>query len=447
MYSSSPADIYAELCMRIGESRPQPRLSATRHALSELGNPHLNFPFIHVTGTNGKTTTSRIAQKILQTTGRRTGLFTSPHLVGFSERIAIDGVPISAHDLAANWRAVSVALEHTDSQLRGIGQPPLSFFEALTVLAYTSFSRGRVDCAVIEVGMGGAWDSTNVADGNVAVITPIALDHTAQLGRTVEAIARTKSGIIKSRAHVVCAAQPPSALRAIDDAARSQRATMTTLGRDFGVTSSTIPTGQQISVSGLRNEYQSLYLPLHGDHQAVNAALAIAAVEAFLPAHGLDSATVAAGLQSVTSPGRLECIQQSPDVFLDIAHNPAGVNALACTLNQISDRTLAAVVSVLEEKDAAGIISALSHVTRTYFVTRSASDRALSPRRLANTIRAVDPDAMIDVHETPRGALAAALAWADRRDDRSVIVTGSATLVGDVMKLAAKHPEVYSVPA
>lgn len=439
MTSPISLSIYDELCRRMGEAQPQPRLAATRDALRLLNDPHLKFPFIHVTGTNGKTSTSRIAESILRAHGRHTGLFTSPHLVDFTERIALDGRPITDSALGEAWALVGPVLGRSDIGLGLRGEPPLTFFEALTVLAYTCFAQAEVDCAVIEVGMGGEWDSTNVADGAVAVITPIALDHAAQLGGTIEAIARTKSGIIKSGVPVVTARQQPAARKAIRRAARARGGRIAELGGGFTVSTIATDSGQSITVTGLQHEYEGLELRLLGEHQAENAAVAIASVEFLL--HGdLDPAAVAAGVAGARSPGRLERILDLPEVYLDVAHNPAGAETLAVAMSDLADRTsIGVVLGVLDDKDVAGIATALTTAAGTFFVTRSKSARAMPAEDVATAVRMSDPIAEVYTTGDLRETWAQAIRWADSEPGRVVLVTGSATVVGDVVSLTGER--------
>ncbi len=274
---------YEELLARIGESAPQPRLQPTRRAVELLGDPQRSYPVIHVTGTNGKTSTSRMIESILRAYGLRTGLVTSPHLVRPNERIVIDGEPISNRDFAANWADIRPYLQLVDAELIETGEEALTYFEAFTVLAFAAFADAPVDVAVVEVGMGGEWDSTNVADGQVAVFAPIALDHTQRLGSTIQQIARTKSGIIKPLASVVSATQVHDAIAELERAAELTESTLKVEGDAFALESSTVAVGGQvISVRGLAGTYRDLFVPLYGTHQGHNAALAIAAVESFL---------------------------------------------------------------------------------------------------------------------------------------------------------------------
>ncbi len=238
--------VYRELLARVGEANIRPRLEPTRRVAELLGDPQRSAPVVHITGTNGKTSTSRMIESLLRATGLRPGLLTSPHLVRLNERIVIDGLPISNEALARNWDDIAPYLLIVDTELSAAGDEPLTFFEALTVLAFAAFADAPVDVIVLEVGMGGEWDSTNVADGQVAVFTPIALDHTARLGNTVQEIARTKAGIIKPSATVVTAMQSIEALDELNAAAAQFEARVAIERRDFAVESTTVAVGGQL---------------------------------------------------------------------------------------------------------------------------------------------------------------------------------------------------------
>jgi dihydrofolate synthase / folylpolyglutamate synthase len=394
---------------------------------------------VHVTGTNGKTSTSRITESILRAYGLRTGLMTSPHLVRVNERIVIDGQPISNRALATNWDDIRPFLDLVDSQLVTEGEEPLTFFEALTVLAFASFADAPVDVAVIEVGMGGEWDSTNVADGQVAVFAPIALDHTQRLGSTVAEIARTKAGIIKPSAAVVSATQTPDALAELERAAELTESTLAVEGSAFALESSTVAVGGQvITVRGLAGTYSDLFLPLFGDHQGHNAALAIAAVESFLGGgtQMLVGDVLAEGLATATSPGRLQIIGTEPTVIVDAAHNPHGAAALAAAVTSyFTFDEIAVVLGVLQDKDARGIVAALAPVSTAFYVTQSQSERAIPADELVEIVREVTEETTdFDSFED---AITRARDWAAESDRRAVVVTGSVTLVGEAIALAA----------
>lgn len=432
---------YAELLERIGESAPQPRLGPTRRAVELLGDPQRSYPVIHVTGTNGKTSTSRMIESILRAYGLRTGLVTSPHLVRPNERIVIDGQPISNRGFAENWADIRPYLELVDSELAQSGEEPLTYFEAFTVLAFAAFADAPVDVAVVEVGMGGEWDSTNVADGQVAVFSPIALDHTQRLGSTIEQIARTKSGIIKPVATVVSAVQAPAALAELERAADLTESSLRVEDTAFALESSTVAVGGQlISVRGLAGEYRDIFLPLYGSHQGHNAALAIAAVESFLGegTQALVGDVLAEGLATATSPGRLQLIGTEPSVLVDAAHNPHGALALAEALAAyFTFDEIAVVLGVLHDKDVDGIIAALAPMATTFFVTQSGSDRAIAADELAGIVARVAPEHPVQAFENLEFAVQDARVWAAQAPRRAVLVTGSITLIGDVMALAA----------
>jgi len=439
-YLEAATRTYQELLSRTGEANPRPRLGATRRVVELLGDPHRAYPIIHITGTNGKTSTSRITESILRAYGLRTGMLTSPHLTRVNERIMIDGVPISNRAFVANWEDIRPYVLMVDAELVAAGDPELSFFEALTVLAFASFADAPVDVAVIEVGIGGEWDSTNVADGQVAVLTPIALDHTQRLGNTVAEIARTKAGIIKPAANVVSAAQSEEALAELQRAAELSEATLAVAGSEFGVENTTMAVGGQvISVRGLAGTYRDLFLPLFGDYQAQNAALAIAAVESFLGAgtQPLVGDVLAEGLATATSPGRLQLIGTAPSVVVDAAHNPHGALALASAVTRyFTFSQIAVVLGVLGDKDARGIISALAPIASRFYVTASQSDRAVDRDALSDLVREIAGDEnTITVHSLA-DALADARGWASEEDARAVLVTGSITLIGEAIVLA-----------
>lgn len=433
--------VYQALLSRLGEASPQPRLAATRRAVELLGDPHQAYPIIHVTGTNGKTSTSRIAESILRAYGLRTGLFTSPHLVRFNERIVIDGEPITDEALARNWDDIRPYLEIVDGELEGQGELPLTFFEAMTVLAFACFADAPIDVAVIEVGMGGEWDSTNVGDGQVAVFTPISLDHTNRLGNTIAQIARTKSGIIKPAADVVSAAQVPEALHELEKAAELTESTLAVAPGAFDVTSTAVAVGGQlITVRGRAATYSDLFLPLYGDHQAQNAAVAIAAVETFLGrgTQPLSYELVEQGLAEATSPGRLQLIGIEPTVLVDAAHNPSGAATLAAALRTYFDfDEIAFVLGVLADKDAVGIIEALAPLATRFHVTQSGSERAIDSETLGDLVLATTGEAETYVFAGLDEAMEGARDWAGAAPRRAVVVTGSITLVGDAMAIAA----------
>jgi dihydrofolate synthase/folylpolyglutamate synthase len=432
--------VYDTLLQRLGESNPQPRLGPTRQAVELLGDPQRAYPIIHITGTNGKTSTSRIIESILRAYGLRTGLFTSPHLVRFNERFAIDGQPIGDEALVRNWEDIAPYVQMTDASLEAVGEPRLTFFEVITVLAFACFADAMVDVAVIEVGMGGEWDSTNVGDGQVAVFTPISLDHTDRLGRTLAEIARTKSGIIKPAASVVSAAQPEEALAELRRAAQLTEASLAVQPEDFDLASHTVAVGGQlVSIRGRADGYQDLFLPLYGAHQAQNAAVAVAAVETFLgdATQPLQRPLLEEAFATVTSPGRLHLLGTEPTVLVDAAHNPAGALTLAEALPEFFDfGEIAFVLGILRDKDAHGIVDALAPVADRIYVTQSHSERSTDSGELADHVEEWTHE-HADAYSDLSDAIEAARAWAGADPRRAVVVTGSIALIGEAIALAA----------
>ncbi|GAA3339507.1 folylpolyglutamate synthase/dihydrofolate synthase family protein [Curtobacterium pusillum] len=433
--------VEAALYARIGEQSPEHRLSATRRAVELLGDPHLSYPVIHLTGTNGKTSTARMTESIVRAHGLRTGLMTSPHLVSIRERIVIDGAPIAAERFVENWDDIVPILEMTDQELTDKGELPLTFFEALTVLALACFAEAPVDVAVIEVGMGGEWDSTNVVQSQVQVFTPIAIDHAKQLGNTVAEIARTKSGIIKPSSSVVSSAQTPEALAELQRAAELTESTLAVENVGFSVVDVTPAVGGQlITVQGVAGRYDDLFLPLFGRHQAHNAAAAIAAVESFLGrgSQPLDEDVLSEGLAGATSPGRLQPIAQDPTVVVDAAHNPHGARALAEALpTAFPSGHVVGVVGILGDKDARGFVRALKDTVATFVVTQPPGDRALDADAFARIVVDEVGDERVVVEPSLEAALQEARDLADDADadDAMVLVAGSIVMVGKVMDL------------
>ncbi len=366
--------IYNALLKRWPETRIAPSLDRIAALCDALGSPQLSYPTIHIAGTNGKTTTSRMIDALLRELGYRTGRFTSPHLESFLERISINGLPIPPEGMIATYNDVALYFDLVDSR-----QPhPVSFFEAMTALAFVAFAEFPVDVAVIETGMGGEWDATNVVQSQVSVITPIGLDHQEYLGNTLEEIALTKSGIIKPESHVVLAAQPPEVATILTARVVERAAIPYREGLEFSVAKRDLAVGGQlVSVNGVFGLYEDIFIPLYGAHQVTNAAVALAAVEAFAGVK-LDDEIVRKAFANVDSPGRLEVIYRDPTLIVDAAHNPHGAHALAQTLaNEFDFESIFGVVAILGEKDALGVLKELEPVIDRLVVTQSTSDRAL----------------------------------------------------------------------
>ena len=425
-------------------SRMVPDLDRIVDLLDLLGSPQRAYPSIHITGTNGKTTTARMIDTLLREFGVRTGRYTSPHLESVTERIALDGVPLDPERFAAAYDDVAPFAEIVDAR----HDDPVTFFELLTAMAFAAFADAPVEVAVVEVGLGGRWDATNVLQAPVAVVTPIGLDHVGILGDTVEAIAGEKAGIIHPGAVVVEGPQPPGAAAVLAARADEVGASVVRVGTDFGVRSRIVAVGgQMLELEGLGGTYDEIFLPLYGAHQAGNAVCALAAVEAFFGAGGdrgrLDIEVVRAAFASVTSPGRLEVVRRSPTIILDGAHNPAGAAALAVALDEAFTFTrLVAVVAVLDDKDAAGLLDALQPVVDSVVVTTNTSPRALGVDELAAVAVEVFGDSRVEVVPRLDDAIEAAVTAAEEDGNvgGGVLVTGSIVTVGEARRLLAPGP-------
>jgi dihydrofolate synthase/folylpolyglutamate synthase len=430
--------VYASLLERQGERWVQPRVERTRRVLELLDDPQRTYRVVHVTGTNGKTSTSRIIESLVRAHGLRTGLFTSPHLERFTERIMIDGEPVTDAAVADAWDEITPFVDLVDAELAASGDAPLTFFELLTVLAFVVCADAPIDVLVLEVGMGGSWDSTNTADGDVAVFTPIDLDHADRLGGTIREIAEVKSGIIKPGAAVVSARQDEAAAEVLRAAAARNGATIAFEGAEFGLVDARLAVGgQQISLRGLAGNYDEEYLPLFGAHQAQNAALAVAAVESLIggATQAISVDVLAEGFAQASSPGRLQLVGVAPTVIVDAAHNPHGARALAAALGQSFDfDEWGIVLGVLADKDAAGIVAELAPLAAHVFATAPTSDRANDADVIADLAEA--HGLPVTVHGDVADASDAARAWATASDRRAVVIAGSVVLAGEAVALA-----------
>ena len=436
--------LVADLLTRWPESRIEPSLVRIASVVELLGDPQRSFPVIHVTGTNGKTSTARMIESLLRAHGLRTGLFTSPHLLDVRERICFDGQPISPERFNRTWDDIRPYVELVDARSVADGGVPLSFFEVMTAVAFAAFADAPVDVAVIEVGMGGTWDATNVCDGVVAVVTPIGMDHAEYLGDTIELIAAEKAGIIKQGCMAVLAQQEPTAAEVLMTRAVEVDATVAREGLEFAVLQRDVAVGGQLlTLQGLHAVYDEVFVPLFGEHQAQNAAVALAAAEAFLPAGtGLDAETVREGFLTVSSPGRLEIVRRSPTVIVDAAHNPHGARALARTIEDSFDfAALVGVVGVLGEKDALGILLAIEPVLDSIVVTRPSSPRALPAEDLAIIAADVFGEERVWVEPELPDALDRAATLAEEVNDyggAGVLITGSVVLAGEAKRLMSR---------
>jgi len=432
--------IEAALLKRWPETRLEPSLERIAALTFVLGDPQLAYPTIHIAGTNGKTTTSRMIDALMHTLGYRTGRFTSPHLESFTERISINEEPITPEGMIAAYNDVALYLDLIDSK-----QPhPISFFEAITALAFVAFAEFPVDIGIIEAGMGGEWDATNVVRSQVSVITPIGLDHMEYLGDTIEEIAATKSGIIKHESHVVIAAQPVEVARVLTAKIAAESAIAHREGVEFAVARRNLAVGGQVlTINGLFGEYTDIFLPLYGSHQASNAAVALAAVEAFAGVK-LDEELVRQGFASVESPGRIEVLHRDPTLIVDAAHNPHGAHALAKTLQSEFDfESIFGVLAILGEKDVHGVLLELEPVIDRLVVTQSTSSRALPVDELYQ--RAVEVFGVERVFQENdlRAAIVYALEQCTLVNQVSegisaVVVTGSVVTAGETRSILRK---------
>lgn len=437
-------EVEAELAGRWPETKLDPSLVRVEALMDILGSPQRAYPSIHITGTNGKTSTARMIESLLGAFDLRTGRYTSPHVQSIAERISLDGAPISAERFIETYRDIRPYVDMVDASQ----EHRLSFFEVLTGMAFAAFADAPVDIAVVEVGMGGAWDATNVIDAGIAVIMPISLDHTDRLGTTPEQIATEKAGIVKQDATVVLAQQPVEAASVILKRAVEVDAMVAREGMEFGVLSREVAVGGQLlTLRGLGGEYPEVFLPLYGAHQAHNAAVALAAVEAFFGvgsehARVLDIDTVRAAFASVTSPGRLEVVRRSPTVVLDAAHNPAGARAAAEAVTEtFGFSRLIGVVGASGDKDVRGVLEALEPICAEVVITRNSSQRAMDADELAGIAVEVFGADRVQVELRLDDALEAAITLAEEEGEYSgagVLVTGSVITVGEARLLLGK---------
>ncbi len=437
--------IEKSLMARVPEHKLRPRLEPTRRAVELLGDPQKMYRVVHVTGTNGKTTTTRIIERILREFGLRTGRFTSPHLIDLNERIALDGESIPIDRMFDVFKDIEPILELVDQELLAEDDLRLTFFEVLAVLGFACFADAMIDVLVLEVGMGGEWDSTNVADGDVAVFTPIDLDHMDRLGNTITEIATTKSGIIKTGAAVLSSVQKPEALTVLQAKAAELGDSFDLYGKDFEITKfSEADAGITFSMKSLTGNYEDLFIPLHGEYQAFNAALAIATVEQFLGSaqNSVPLDVLRPALADVSSPGRLQTISRTPRVLLDAAHNPHGARSLAHSLeHSFSSPHAVGVISVLGDKDARGVLEALETVLSEVIITKSSSIRATEIDELYSLALEVFGSDRVQISEDLELALDLASSKASMVPGGTVVVTGSITLVGDVLKLKQQEAQ------
>ncbi|MFL6162813.1 MAG: bifunctional folylpolyglutamate synthase/dihydrofolate synthase [Jatrophihabitantaceae bacterium] len=432
----------AELLARWGEAKISPSRDRILRLLDLLGQPQRSYRAIHLTGTNGKTSTARMVAELLRGFGLRTGSYTSPHLSGITERIVLDGQPVSDGVFADAYSEIAPYLDLVDAD----SGTRLTFFEALTGLAFAVFADAPVDVAVVEVGMGGAWDATNVLNAQVAVVLPIGLDHTEYLGDTIAKIATEKAGIIHAGASAILAAQPTEAAGELLRRAAEVQAAVAREGLEFGVLDRSLAVGGQLlTLQGLGGVYEQVFLPLHGAYQAQNAACALAAVEAFFGAGArtgpIDVEIVRSAFAGVSSPGRLEAVRSAPTVLVDASHNPAGMTATVQALAEGFDfRRLVGVVAMLAGKDALGTLEVLEPALDEVVVSQNSSPRAMDVDELAAIAVEVFGEGRVSVEPRLDDALEAAVRLAEEDatgvlSGAGVLVTGSVVTAGEARTL------------
>ncbi|WP_134738416.1 folylpolyglutamate synthase/dihydrofolate synthase family protein [Nocardioides sp. 503] len=438
------AEVEDALLSRWPETRLEPSLDRIRAFAELLGDPQASYPVIHLTGTNGKTSTSRMIDTLLRALDLRTGRFTSPHVERMNERISVDGEPLDDDAFVRAFNDVAPFTHLVDES----EAHPLSFFETVVGMAFAAFADAPVDVAVVEVGMGGSWDATNVADATVAVVLPVAVDHAQYLGDTVVDIAAEKAGIIKPGSLAVLAQQTPEAAQVLLERAVEVGATVVREGMEFGVISR-VPAvgGQVVSFQGLRARYDDVFLPLYGAHQAQNAAVALAAVEAFAGDQELDAELVAAAFAEVTSPGRLEIVRRSPTIVLDAAHNPAGAEAVADALDDsFAFSPLIGVVGVMSDKDHTGLLSAFEPHFAHIVCTQNSTPRSLPAEQLALEAIEIFGEDRVTVEPRLADAIDRAAGLAENGESSgdsigsgAVLVTGSVVTVGEARTLVRRR--------
>ena len=399
-----------------------PSLHRIEAMCEALDDPQRQIPAIHVTGTNGKTSTARIASSLLAATGLSVGTFTSPHLESVRERICLNGEPISEDAFGDVFSHLAPYLEAVETRL---GEK-LSFFEVMTAMFFLWAVEAPVDALVVEVGLGGRWDATNVVPALVAVVTNVGLDHTALLGSDRATIAREKAGIIKHDSFVVTGERDPSIVAVIAEEAEGMLASVSAAGKTFDVRENLVALGgRYLSIESSARVYDKLFLPLHGAHQGMNAATAIEAVTRFLPGQVLGEEVVAQGLAETVVPGRMETVD---GVLLDVAHNPDGMSALVTTLAEsfnFGDGVF--VLGILADKDYRGMLTEVARLCRRMVFTAAANVRSVDPDELVAAAR----DLGIEDCTTASGPAEAVETARGMAGEDLVCVTGSHYVVGE----------------
>jgi len=432
------------LLNRWPETRIAPTLDRIAALADALGSPQLSYPTIHIAGTNGKTTTTRLIDSLCFQLGMRTGRFTSPHLESFLERISINGEPISPEGMIATYNDIALYLDLIDSRMPN----KLSFFESMCALAFVAFAEFPVDVGIFECGMGGEWDSTNVINADVSVITPIGFDHMEYLGDTLEKIALTKSGIIKENSFAVLARQEPDVAQVLMHKCAQVDVTPIREGIEYSVKNRALAVGGQlISIAGVYGEYNDLFLPLHGAHQASNAATAIAAVEVFSGESKLDEEFVREALVNATSPGRCEIIMRNPTVIIDAAHNPHGAQSLKRTISEEFDfDSIIGVIAPMGDKDVDGILEELESVVNRVIVSKNSSHRAADLSELKASAQGIFGNERVTAIESLQEALVKAIEQSKLDNgvsdsNTAVLVAGSVVTAGEARGIIRRMKE------
>ncbi len=428
------------LLKRWPETRIAPTLERIAALVDALGSPQLTYPTIHVGGTNGKTTTARMIDSLLFEMGLRTGRFTSPHLESYLERISINGQPIDPKAMIFSYNDIAAYLDFMDSKF----DTPISFFEAMTALAFAAFAEHPIDVGVIEVGMGGEWDATNVVDADVSVIMPIDLDHTEYLGSTISEIAKTKAGIIKEGGFVVLAQQQPEAAVELLKKAAEVGADIAREGVEYVIESRAVAVGGQVlTIKTPKDTYEEIFLPLHGKHQASNAAAALVAVEAFFGDQELDYEAVLAGFANVQSPGRCEVLHRDPTIIIDAAHNPHGAKAITETIqNEFTFDEVIGVVAAMGDKDVQGALVEFEKVMDSIIVTKNSSSRSMPVAEIEKIATSIFGADRVFAADNLEEAIEKAIKDSVRphsEDTLGILITGSVITVGEARTIVRKR--------
>lgn len=434
-------ELTADLFARAPEHDFDPSLKRVSTLLDILGDPQDTYPIVQVVGTNGKTSTARMIDALLGAFDLRVGRFTSPHLRDVRERITIQAEPLSETAFLAAWEDIRPYVEMVDAQSGEQGEPRLSFFEILVGLVYAAFADYPVDVAVIEAGMGGKWDATSAATPGVVVVTPVDFDHQEWLGQTLEEIAAEKAGAIKPRSIVVCAAQHPQVQEVIRRRCAETDSVLWVEDQHFEVMDrQTGVGGQMVSLKTPAGVYQDVFVPLHGEHQAHNALLALVATEAMMGGKALAPQLVDAGFQAARSPGRLEVLRTSPSIVVDSAHNPAGAAALASALEETFHFDyLVGVYSAMADKNIEMTLAEMEPTVDQLVITTMSSPRAADIEELETIAADVFGEDRVHVEESLIDAVDKASELVDAVLDPSltkgVTIFGSVYLAGEATAL------------